>query len=81
MTNKAGAIAHAGPQLIAMSLHRLFLGGLLPSRARFRFAGIVNIHPIVHSGISNMPDNLSPFSCLTHGAQSSCGKLPTVPGC
>jgi hypothetical protein len=39
MTNKAGAITHAGLQLIAVSLHRLFLGGLLPSRARFRFAG------------------------------------------
>jgi hypothetical protein len=27
------------PALIAVSFHRLFLGGLLPSRARFRFAG------------------------------------------
>jgi hypothetical protein len=34
---KAGMRTHAG--LIAVSFHRLFLGGLLPSRARFRFAG------------------------------------------
>ena len=27
------------PQYIAMSFHRLFLGGLLPSRARLRFTG------------------------------------------
>jgi hypothetical protein len=27
---------------IAVSFHRLFLGGLLPSRARFRFAGYVH---------------------------------------
>jgi hypothetical protein len=27
------------PALIVVSFHRLFLGGLLPSRARFRFAG------------------------------------------
>jgi hypothetical protein len=31
------ARAHTG--LIAVSFHRLFLGGLLPSRARFRFTG------------------------------------------
>jgi hypothetical protein len=36
---KAGVIAHVGLSLIAVSFHRLFLGGLLPSRARFRFAG------------------------------------------
>jgi hypothetical protein len=34
---KAGMRTHTG--LIAVSFHRLFLGGLLPSRARFRFAG------------------------------------------
>ena len=34
---KAGMRMHTG--LIAVSFHRLFLGGLLPSRARFRFAG------------------------------------------
>jgi hypothetical protein len=36
-TKKAGMRMHTG--LIAVSFHRLFLGGLLPSRARFRFAG------------------------------------------
>jgi len=30
-------LKHAG--LIGVSFRRLFLGGLLPSRARFRFAG------------------------------------------
>ena len=34
---KARMLKHAG--LIAVSFRRLFLGGLLPSRARFRFAG------------------------------------------
>ena len=28
-----------GSRSIAVSLNRLFLGGLLPSRARFRFTG------------------------------------------
>jgi len=37
MMEKAGAIPRVG--LIAVSFHRLFLGGLLPSSARFRFAG------------------------------------------
>ena len=36
-TKKAGMRMHTG--LIAVSFHRLFLGGLLPSRARFCFAG------------------------------------------
>ena len=34
---KAGMLKHAGH--IAVSFRRLFHGGLLPSRARFRFAG------------------------------------------
>jgi hypothetical protein len=33
----AGMHRHTG--VIAVSFRRLFLGGLLPSRARFRFAG------------------------------------------
>jgi hypothetical protein len=37
MTEKAGAISRVG--LIAVSFHQLFLGGLLPSSARFRFTG------------------------------------------
>jgi hypothetical protein len=32
-----------GLSLIAVSFHRLFLGGLLPSRARFRFPGSLPI--------------------------------------
>ena len=34
-------LAHTGPAFIAVSFHRLFLGGSLPSRARFRFAGLL----------------------------------------
>jgi hypothetical protein len=34
---KAGMLT--GRAFIAVSFHQLFLGGLLPSRARFRFAG------------------------------------------
>jgi hypothetical protein len=72
MTNKAGAITHAGLQLIAVSLHRLFLGGLLPSRARFRFAGSAPIRlqtqlpqsrdsQLLHTSI------VSPTGCTPHG--------------
>ena len=40
ITRKAGELSLAGfNALIAVSFLRLFLGGLLPSRARFRFAG------------------------------------------
>jgi hypothetical protein len=42
MTEKVGAIPCV--DLIAVSFHRLFLGGLLPSRARFRFTGSSIIH-------------------------------------
>ena len=38
------------PQYIAMSFHRLFLGGLLPSRARLRFAGRTDKYNIPPSG-------------------------------
>src|SRR5215471_4079744 len=38
-----GAHAHR-PILITLSLHRLFLGGLLPSRASLRFAGCSTIY-------------------------------------
>src|SRR5579863_6445482 len=38
--DRAGALSsRTGHLLIAVSFRRLFLGGLLPSRARFRFAG------------------------------------------
>jgi hypothetical protein len=40
---KAGMLAHTDPAFIAVSFHRLFLSGLLPSRARFRFAGLLAI--------------------------------------
>jgi hypothetical protein len=36
---EAGMQSARRPQYIAMSFHRLFLGGLLPSRARLRFTG------------------------------------------
>jgi hypothetical protein len=34
------------PTLIAVSFHRLFLSGLLPSRARLRFAGLLYLSVI-----------------------------------
>ena len=39
---EAGMLSARRPQHIAMSFHRLFLGGLLPSRARLRFTGQAN---------------------------------------
>ena len=48
---------------------RLFLGGLLPSRARLRFAGLASVRPSTIPAQST-PVNLSSFSCLTHGVQS-----------
>jgi len=47
---------------------RLFLGGLLPSRARLRFAGLASVPPSTIPAQST-PINLSSFSCLTHGVQ------------
>jgi hypothetical protein len=41
---RADRLTHTGPPLIAVSLHRLILGGLLPSRARVRFTGSLLIH-------------------------------------
>ena len=38
---RADMLTHIGPTRIAVSLHRLFLGGLLLSRARVRFAGLL----------------------------------------
>jgi hypothetical protein len=40
--SQAGMQSARQPQYIAMSFHRLFLGGLLPSRARLRFTGRAN---------------------------------------
>ena len=36
---RAEALTHIGPFSSHLSLRRLFLGGLLPSRARLRFTG------------------------------------------
>ena len=47
---------------IAVSFHRLFLGGLLPSRARFRFAGY--LHGI--RGVSHPPSLSSQHQAHEH---------------
>ena len=39
VTHEAGVQARAGLLTIAVSFHRLFLSGLLPSRARLCFTG------------------------------------------
>jgi hypothetical protein len=48
------------PPLIAVSFRRLFLGGLLPSRARFRFAGSLPIRlhmKVAQSRVANLSPN------------------------
>jgi hypothetical protein len=57
-----GAHAHR-PVPITLSLHRLFLGGLLPSRARLRFAGCWTIQDrmiLAQSPCSNIRSLASP---------------------
>ena len=44
--NKADTHPRTGLARIAVSFLRLFLGGLLPSSARFRFAGPTHINPL-----------------------------------
>jgi hypothetical protein len=56
---------------------RLFLGGLLPSRARLRFAGLASVRPSTIPPQST-PVNLSSFSCLTHGVQLTALRLAIV---
>src|SRR5215467_5181334 len=51
----------------APPFHRLFLGGLLPSRARFRLAGSLPIPVHMKLAQSRCPQ----FPCLTDGVQSS----------
>jgi len=68
-----GQRAHTttGPPLIAVSFHRLFLGGLLPSRASFRFAGSLPIPLRAKLAQSRARPTCLQFRCLTDGAQSS----------
>jgi hypothetical protein len=49
-TNEVGMTNMSTSLLVAMSFHRLFLGGLLPSRARFRFAGRADDYHLKPSG-------------------------------
>jgi hypothetical protein len=67
--NKAGLLS-APASLIAVSFLQLFLGGLLPSRARFRFAGAETLHPQSNLLQSRGRQSVSPFNCLSHGVQS-----------
>jgi hypothetical protein len=62
-----------------VSFHRLFLSGLLPSRARFRFAGSLPIPLHTKLAQSRVRPTCLQFPCLTDGAQSSsvhqnCGR-------
>lgn len=59
----------AGP--IAVSFHRLFLGGLLPSRARFRFAGSQSICLQSKPPQPRRGNSVPQFPCLTQRVQSS----------
>jgi hypothetical protein len=65
LTLRRRDLSHAGRVRIAVSFHRLFLGGLLPSRARFRFAGSPPIRPHIKSAQSRV-DSLSPISVCQH---------------
>ena len=69
ITRKAGELSLAGfNALIAVSFLRLFLGGLLPSRARFRFAGSQTIDSKQRCR-NSVPANLSPnFRVSTTGS-------------
>jgi hypothetical protein len=77
IAERAGALTPTGPLFIAVSFDRLFLGGLLPSRARFRFAGSLPIplHPKLAQ--SRAQPTCLQFRCLTDGVQSKpfCIKL------
>jgi hypothetical protein len=55
---------------IAVSFHRLFLGGLLPSKARFRFAGSLPIRLHTKLVQSRAQPTCLQFRCLTDGAKS-----------
>ena len=70
MTKKAGVIAHPGLALIAVSFRRLFLGGLLLSRARFRFAGSKPIPQQIVLSQSRDSPSVTQFPCLNRGVQS-----------
>jgi hypothetical protein len=63
-------IAHPGLALIAVSFRRLFLGGLLLSRARFRFAGSKPIPQQIVLSQSRASPSVTQFPCLNRGVQS-----------
>lgn len=69
--NKADVPPHIGPARVAVSFLRLFLGGLLPSRARFRFAGAMLINLLSTPPQSRGGQSVSGFPCLTTGVQSN----------
>ena len=62
------------PRSIAVSFLRLFLGGLLPSRARFRFAGATHINPFP-SRRNPAAVNLSPNYRVSHKGCSPLSML------
>ena len=72
LRKRAGALIRPPALLfIAVSFHRLFLGGLLPRRARFRFAGSLPIPLRTKLAQSRVRSTCLQFRCLTDGAQST----------
>src|SRR5215469_6540926 len=65
-------LVRTGPDRIAVSLHRLFLGGLLPSRARLRFAGSWDCAPSSDVVESPWTQLVATFRTRTH----SCLRTP-----
>jgi hypothetical protein len=70
MTSDGGEYRLSAPVASPCVFGRLFLGRLLPSSARFHFAGCTSVPPSTIPAQSR-PVNLSSISCLTHGVQST----------
>jgi hypothetical protein len=60
---------HRPNTVIAVSFHRLFLGGLLPSRARFRFAGSPTDRTQTKLPQFRASTLVSQFTCLNNRVQ------------
>jgi hypothetical protein len=84
MWNRNGKGRHADahrPILIAVSFRRLFLGGLLPSRARLRFAGSTTYTSSHEAGAIPRRPTCPQFPRLTEGGHPSSDPsfLPSDP--
>jgi hypothetical protein len=77
MWNRNGKGRHADahrPILIAVSFRRLFLGGLLPSRARLRFAGSTTYTSSHEAGAIPRRPTCPQFPRLTEGVHPTCAR-------